>query len=107
MYYTPEDERLIEAKWQELVEACRKAKICRREDDWQFVRRAYFLAKEAHKGPKDPRNSLFMDYMRFVRDIKPKFFVMENVPGILSAKTKNFVRFVNIRHRRTKILLCG
>ena len=50
MYYTPEDERLIEAKWQELVEACRKAKICRREDDWQFVRRAYFLAKEAHKG---------------------------------------------------------
>ena len=41
-----------------------------------------------NRDPKDPRNSLFMDYMRFVRDIKPKFFVMENVPGILSAKTK-------------------
>ena len=50
MEYSPEDEKLIEAKWQELVEACRKAKICRRDDDWQFVRRAYFLAKEAHKG---------------------------------------------------------
>ena len=50
MMYTPEDEILIEEKWQELVEACRKAKICRREDDWQFVHRAYFLAKEAHKG---------------------------------------------------------
>ena len=50
MEYTPQDEILIEEKWQELVEACRKAKICRREDDWQFVRRAYFLAKEAHKG---------------------------------------------------------
>ena len=50
MEYTPQDEILIEEKWQELVEACRKAKICRREDDWQFVKRAYFLAKEAHKG---------------------------------------------------------
>ena len=50
MEYTPQDEILIEEKWQELVEACRKAKICRREDDWQFIKRAYFLAKEAHKG---------------------------------------------------------
>ena len=50
MEYTPHDEALIEAKWQELVEECRKHKVCKREDDWQFVRRAYFLAKEAHKG---------------------------------------------------------
>ena len=41
---------MIEAKWQELVEACHKAKVFRREDDFQFVRRAFFLAKEAHKG---------------------------------------------------------
>ena len=50
MEYTPQDEIVIEEKWQELVEACRKAKICKREDDWQFIKRAYFLAKEAHKG---------------------------------------------------------
>ena len=50
MEYTPQDEILIEEKWQELVAACRKAKICRKEDDWQFIKRAYFLAKEAHKG---------------------------------------------------------
>ncbi|MBO5717077.1 MAG: bifunctional (p)ppGpp synthetase/guanosine-3',5'-bis(diphosphate) 3'-pyrophosphohydrolase [Alistipes sp.] len=50
MEYTPQDEILIEEKWQELVEACEKAKICRREGDWQFIKRAYFLAKEAHKG---------------------------------------------------------
>ena len=50
MEYTPQDELLIEEKWQELVEACREHKVCRREDDWQFVRRAYFLVKEAHKG---------------------------------------------------------
>ncbi len=40
------------------------------------------------RDPKDPRNSLFMDYMRFVKDFKPSFFVMENVPGILSSVTK-------------------
>lgn len=40
------------------------------------------------RDPKDPRNSLFMEYIRFVRAYNPKFFVMENVTGILSAKTK-------------------
>lgn len=37
----------------------------------------------------DPRNSLFMDYMRIVRDLNPKFFVMENVKGLLTKKTAN------------------
>ncbi len=50
MKYTPEDEILIEEKWQELQDECRKAKVCRREDDWLFVKRAFMLAKEAHKG---------------------------------------------------------
>ncbi|MDD2377188.1 MAG: DNA cytosine methyltransferase [Clostridia bacterium] len=37
----------------------------------------------------DPRNSLFMEFVRFVKIFQPKFFVMENVTGILSMKTKN------------------
>lgn len=41
-----------------------------------------------NRDPKDPRNSLFMDFVRFVKAYKPKFFVMENVSGILSMKTK-------------------
>jgi DNA (cytosine-5)-methyltransferase 1 len=36
---------------------------------------------------KDPRNSLFMDFARFVAEFRPKFFVMENVKGILSMRT--------------------
>lgn len=32
----------------------------------------------------DPRNKLFKEYVRIVNEIKPKFFVMENVAGILS-----------------------
>lgn len=36
------------------------------------------------KDPKDPRNSLFIDFARWVEFIRPKIFVMENVKGILS-----------------------
>lgn len=42
-----------------------------------------------NRDPKDPRNSLFMEFVRFVSHFKPKFFVMENVTGILSMRTKN------------------
>jgi DNA (cytosine-5)-methyltransferase 1 len=38
---------------------------------------------------KDPRNSLFMEYLRFVKAFNPKYFVMENVPGILTMKTES------------------
>ncbi|TQC51315.1 DNA cytosine methyltransferase [Mycoplasmopsis mucosicanis] len=40
-----------------------------------------------NRDKNDPRNSLFMEFVRFVKTIKPKFFVMENVPGLLSMKT--------------------
>lgn len=42
-----------------------------------------------NRDKKDPRNSLFMEFVRFVKHFKPKFFVMENVTGILSMQTKN------------------
>jgi DNA (cytosine-5)-methyltransferase 1 len=32
----------------------------------------------------DPRNKLFFEYLRFIRIISPKVFVIENVPGILT-----------------------
>ena len=41
---------MIAEKWQELQDACNKHKVCRREGDWDFINRAFFLAKEAHKG---------------------------------------------------------
>jgi hypothetical protein len=33
---------------------------------------------------KDKRNSLYLEYVRFVELIKPKFFVLENVKGLLN-----------------------
>ena len=39
----------------------------------------------------DPRNRLFRDYIRVIKNVKPKYFVMENVEGILSMKLDYFV----------------
>ena len=40
---------------------------------------------------KDPRNSLFMEYVKYLNYFKPKMFIMENVRGILSMKTADGV----------------
>lgn len=37
-------------------------------------------------GIKDPRGQLFLDFIRIVREKKPKFFLIENVQGILHEK---------------------
>ena len=46
--YTTEDEKLINEAWEKLLESCKK--ICKGEEDWNFIKRAFFLAKEAHAG---------------------------------------------------------
>lgn len=49
-------------------------------------------------GIDDPRGQLFLDYIRIVKDKKPKFFVIENVQGILDEKHKesleSFMKFL-------------
>lgn len=40
----------------------------------------------------DPRNQLVLEYVRLLKEIKPKFFVMENVKGILSQRGAPYVR---------------
>ena len=48
MGYTAEDENLIKEKWDDLLLSC--TKICKNDEDWNFIKRAFFLAKEAHQG---------------------------------------------------------
>lgn len=36
-------------------------------------------------GINDPRGSLFMDFIRMIDYIRPRFFIMENVKGLMSA----------------------
>ena len=40
-------------------------------------------------GINDPRGSLFMEFIRMIDYIRPRFFVMENVKGIMSAPLKH------------------
>lgn len=62
-----------------------------------------FSTAGKRKGINDPRGSLFMDYLRMIKGIRPRFFIMENVKGMLSAlidtsdKTKGCVKDVIIK----------
>ena len=48
MDYTAEDEIIIQEKWEDLLRSC--ARICRNDEDRNLIKRAFFLAKEAHQG---------------------------------------------------------
>ena len=43
----------------------------------------------------DPRNYLYKLYCRFLKEYKPKMFVFENVPGLLTANDGKY--FKNIQ----------
>lgn len=45
---------------------------------------------------KDPRNSLFMEYIKYIHYFNPKAFIMENVIGILSMKTETNENVIDI-----------
>lgn len=46
--------------------------------------------------PKDPRNSLFTEFIRMAKIYSPAVMVMENVPNIIRAKTKTGERVIEI-----------
>ena len=48
MSYTAEDERLINEAYEKMLKSCER--VCKNEESWNFIKRAFFLAKEAHSG---------------------------------------------------------
>lgn len=48
-------------------------------------------ARDPYGMKEDPRNYLYKYYVRFLEQYKPKMFVFENVPGILSANNGVFL----------------
>jgi len=48
MDYTPQDEILIEQQGRELFEACRS--IVKSDQDMEFIQKAFYFAKDAHRG---------------------------------------------------------
>ncbi len=54
-----------------------------------------------HKDTCDPRNQLFIHFFEIVNDAYPKFFLVENVPGILSQKNSQIIELARskLSHR--------
>ena len=55
----------------------------------------------AMRGIKDERGMLFYEYMRLLKDKKPKFFLAENVPGIISST--HYPEFLKLLKKFDKI----
>lgn len=51
-----------------------------------------------HRNTQDHRNFLFSHFFRLVSEIKPRFFVVENVPGILADE------YASVRYRATEFV---
>lgn len=47
------------------------------------------------RNPEDMRNQLFKDFFEIVRDVRPEFFVMENVAGILTMRNGQVVKEIS------------
>jgi DNA (cytosine-5)-methyltransferase 1 len=56
----------------------------------------FSIAGPSEKDPKDPRNSLFKSFAKWVRVLKPKIFIMENVKGILTRENSQNEKVINI-----------
>jgi len=48
-----------------------------------------FSTAGQRKSLEDPRGIMFQEFVRVVRELRPRFFIMENVPGLLSAAVKH------------------
>jgi len=54
------------------------------------------------RDPKDPRNDLTLQFARLVEELKPRYFVIENVQGLLSGPGEDIVKAVKTRLKRAK-----
>lgn len=78
----------------EYGESCGLCKLVKQSDGIEVIIggppcQAYSIAgrvRDEHGMKNDYRNYLFESYLKVVNRFKPKLFVFENVPGILSAK---------------------
>ena len=56
----------------------------------------FSIAGPSPKDPQDPRNSLFQNFVLWVKSLDPQIFVMENVKGILSRKNADGEKVIDI-----------
>lgn len=56
----------------------------------------FSIANRKSGDPKDPRNSLFREFIRAVSVVNPSVVIMENVPNLLKAKTNENEKVIDI-----------
>ncbi|MFN8459240.1 MAG: DNA cytosine methyltransferase [Anaerolineae bacterium] len=56
----------------------------------------FSVAGPAKKDPKDPRNSLFVNFAQWIDFLEPKAFVMENVKGLLARRNTDGQKVIDI-----------
>lgn len=56
----------------------------------------FSIAGPAKKDPKDPRNSLFVNFAQWISFLEPKAFVMENVKGLLARRNSDGQMVIDI-----------
>jgi DNA (cytosine-5)-methyltransferase 1 len=54
----------------------------------------------AHRGIEDQRGQLFFEYIRVLKHVRPKFFLAENVSGILSSRHRSAFEAILERFKR-------
>ena len=59
----------------------------------------FSIAGPATKDPKDPRNTLFLEFARWVECLQPSIFVMENVKGLLARRNAQNEKVIEIIKR--------
>src|SRR5699024_11597545 len=53
-----------------------------------------FSAAGKHRGVDDPRGGLVKEYIRIVSELRPRYFVFENVPGLVSNAKGGGLNFI-------------
>lgn len=64
----------------------------------------FSIANKKAGDAKDPRNSLFVEFLRVARLLMPEVVIMENVPNLIKARTKSGEFVLNIIKQELKEL---
>ena len=64
----------------------------------------FSVCRKSAGDPTDPRNSLFVEFLRVARVLQPNYVIMENVPNIEKARTHRGESVIGIVERELKEL---
>ena len=62
------------------------------------------FSQAGKKLPNDPRNTLFREFLRATKLIKPKYIIGENVKGLLKRKTHTDELYIDIIKKEFELL---